>query len=80
MSRFPVAFIAQNKGFVAAILDGFSSLPDAVAGALMLGLAENLIGVYVTSAYKDVLVFGLLILLLLFFPSGLFGRKLVQRV
>ena len=62
--------VIANKGFVAAILGGFSSLPGAVVGGLMLGLAENLIGVYVTSAYKDVLVFGLLILLLLFFPPA----------
>jgi branched-chain amino acid transport system permease protein len=72
--------VIANKGFVAAILGGFSSLPGAVVGGLLLGLAENLIGVYVTSAYKDVLVFALLILLLLFRPSGLFGRKMLHRV
>jgi branched-chain amino acid transport system permease protein len=72
--------VIANKGFVAAILGGFSSLPGAVVGGLLLGLTENLIGVYVTSAYKDVLVFGLLILLLLLRPSGLFGRQLLHRV
>ena len=46
----------------------------------MLGLAENLIAVYVTSSFKDVLVFVLLILLLLLRPSGLFGRKQLTRV
>ena len=72
--------VIANKGFVAAILGGFSSLPGAVVGGLILGLAENLIGVYVSTAYKDVLVFALLILLLLFCPSGLFGRKMLHRV
>jgi branched-chain amino acid transport system permease protein len=72
--------VIANKGFVAAILGGFSSLPGAVVGGLILGLAENLIGVYVSTAYKDVLVFALLILLLLFCPSGLFGRKTLHRV
>jgi len=72
--------VIANKGFVAAILGGFSSLPGAVVGGLMLALAENLIGVYVTTAFKDVLVFALLILLLLVRPSGLFGRAALNRV
>jgi branched-chain amino acid transport system permease protein len=72
--------VIANKGFVAAILGGFASLPGAVVGGLLLALAENLIGVYVTSAFKDVLVFALLILLLLARPSGLFGRAAFNRV
>ncbi len=69
-----------NKGFVAAILGGFASLSGAVVGGLLLALAENLIAVYVTSAYKDVLVFLFLIVLLLVRPSGLFGTKRLTRV
>jgi branched-chain amino acid transport system permease protein len=69
-----------NKGFVAAILGGFASLPGAVVGGLLLALAENLIGVYLTTAFKDVMVFGLLILLLLVRPSGLFGHPTLDRV
>jgi branched-chain amino acid transport system permease protein len=72
--------VIANKGFVAAIIGGFSSLPGAVIGGLLLGLAENLIGVYVTSAFKDVYVFGLLILFLLVRPRGLLGRKTLHRV
>jgi branched-chain amino acid transport system permease protein len=72
--------VIANKGFVAAIIGGFSSLPGAVAGGLLLGLAENLIGVYVSSAFKDVFVFALLILFLLIRPRGLFGRKTLNRV
>lgn len=72
--------VIANKGFIAAILGGFSSLPGAVAGGLLLALGENLIGVYVTSAFKDVLVFLLLILILLVRPSGLFGQKPSMRV
>jgi branched-chain amino acid transport system permease protein len=69
-----------NKGFVAAILGGFASLPGAIVGGLLLALAENLIGVYLTTAFKDVMVFGLLILLLLVRPSGLFGHPTLDRV
>jgi branched-chain amino acid transport system permease protein len=72
--------VIANKGFVAAILGGFSSLSGAVLGGFVLGLAENLIAVYVTSSFKDVLVFVLLILLLLLRPSGLLGRKQLTRV
>jgi branched-chain amino acid transport system permease protein len=71
--------VVANKGFVAAIIGGFSSLPGAVVGGLLLGLVENLIGVYVTSAFKDVLVFVLLIVFLLLRPLGLFGRKTLSR-
>jgi branched-chain amino acid transport system permease protein len=71
--------VIANKGFVAAIIGGFSSLPGAVVGGLLLGLVENLIGVYVTSAFKDVLVFVLLIIFLLVRPLGLFGRKTLSR-
>jgi branched-chain amino acid transport system permease protein len=72
--------VIANKGFIAAILGGFSSLPGAVVGGLLLGLAENLIGAYVTSSFKDVLVFALLVLVLLLRPSGLFGSAALNRV
>jgi branched-chain amino acid transport system permease protein len=71
--------VIANKGFVAAIIGGFASLPGAVAGGLLLGLLENLIGVYVTTAFKDVLVFALLIVFLLLRPFGLFGRPTLSR-
>ena len=72
--------VIGNKGFVAAILGGFTSLPGAVLGGFVLALSENLIGVYISSAFKDVIVFVLLILVLLVKPSGLLGRQIVKRV
>ena len=59
---------------------GFTSLPGAVLGGFALALTENLIGVYISSAFKDVIVFVLLILVLLIRPSGLLGRQIVKRV
>ncbi len=53
--------VIGNKGFIAAILGGFTSLPGAVLGGFLLALSENLIGVYISSAFKDVIVFVLLI-------------------
>ncbi|MGQ0568620.1 MAG: branched-chain amino acid ABC transporter permease [Armatimonadota bacterium] len=68
------------KAFVGAVLGGFNSLAGAVVGGLLLGVVETLIGVFVTSAFKDVVVFGLLIALLLVLPSGLLGRREAGRV
>ncbi|HVX77951.1 MAG TPA: branched-chain amino acid ABC transporter permease [Bradyrhizobium sp.] len=72
--------VIGNKGFIAAILGGFTSLPGAVLGGFILALAENLIGVYISSAFKDAIVFVLLILVLVARPSGLLGRRVVKRV
>jgi branched-chain amino acid transport system permease protein len=72
--------VIGNKGFIAAIVGGFTSLPGAVIGGFVLALTENLIGVYISSAFKDVIVFGLLVLMLLVRPAGLLGRELVKRV
>jgi branched-chain amino acid transport system permease protein len=61
------------KGFVAAIMGGLVSSPGAVVGGLVLGVAEN-IGAGVTSAgYKDIIVFAILVLILLFRPQGFIG-------
>jgi branched-chain amino acid transport system permease protein len=68
------------KAFVGAVLGGFNSLAGAVVGGLLLGVVETLIGVFVTSAFKDVVVFGLLIALLLVLPSGLLGQREAGRV
>lgn len=72
--------VIGNKGFIAAILGGFTSLPGAVIGGFILALTENLIGVYVSSAFKDVIVFAMLVLVLLVRPTGLLGRDLAKRV
>jgi branched-chain amino acid transport system permease protein len=62
------------KAFAAACLGGFGSVPGAIVGGLVLGVGETLAAFFVSTAYQDALAFGLLILLLLFVPSGLFGR------
>lgn len=71
--------VIGNKGFIAAILGGFNSLPGAVLGGFLLGLLENLAGVYVSSAFKDVVTFGALLLVLTVRPVGILGRPEVRR-
>jgi branched-chain amino acid transport system permease protein len=72
--------VIGNKGFIAAILGGFNSLPGAVLGGFLLAITENLIGVYVSSGFKDPIIFVLLIVVLLIRPSGILGKKLLKRV
>lgn len=72
--------VIGNKGFVAAIIGGFSSLTGAVLGGFLLAVTENLVGVYISSAFKDVIIFFLLVLLLLILPTGLLGKKTLSRV
>jgi branched-chain amino acid transport system permease protein len=68
------------KALVAAVLGGFNSLPGAVAGGLLLGLAEAFCGLFLDGVTRDFGVFGLLILALLVRPHGLFGLSQARRV
>ncbi|MBI3090509.1 MAG: ABC transporter permease [Candidatus Tectomicrobia bacterium] len=63
------------KAFAAAVFGGLGNLPGAILGGLFLGLMETFGTVYVSSGYKDALAYGLMIVILLFFPSGLLGRR-----
>jgi len=68
------------KGFAAAILGGLGSGPGAVLGGLALGLVEALSAGYVSSAYKDVIAFGIILAVLVLMPSGLLGQRSAERV
>lgn len=68
------------KGFAAAALGGIGSGTGALVGGLLLGVIEALTAGYVSSAYKDAVAFVLLLLVLIFMPRGLFGRKVADRV
>lgn len=68
------------KAFVAAVLGGIGNLRGAVVGALILGMAETLVAAYGASSWRDALAFALLIGILLFKPSGLFGRHEPEKV
>jgi branched-chain amino acid transport system permease protein len=68
------------KGFAAAVLGGLNSLPGAVLGALILGVAESLTGAYFTIAFKNTLAFLIIIVVLLIRPEGLLGKEFKERV
>ena len=68
------------KAFVAAVLGGIGNLQGAVLGALIMGLSEEMVVAYFSSTYRDALAFGILIVILIFKPSGLLGKHSVEKV
>lgn len=78
----PIVFVDAELGlpmllraFVSAVVGGFGNYAGALVGALFIGVMDNLTAFYLSSAYRDVISFGLLIVVLAFKPSGLLGRK-----
>jgi branched-chain amino acid transport system permease protein len=77
---FFIGFLAGVKAFTAAVLGGIGSLPGAMLGGVLIGLIEAFWSAYFTIAYKDVAVFMVLVLVLIFRPTGLLGRPEVEKV
>lgn len=78
--NFYIGFLAGIKAFVAAVLGGIGSIPGAVLGSFVLGMAESFGAGYISSAYEDAFAFIILIIVLIFKPSGLLGRNEVEKV
>ena len=77
---FYIGFLAGVKAFTAAVLGGIGSLPGAMLGGLVLGLIEAFWSAYFSVEYKDVAAFGVLVVVLIFRPTGLLGRPEVEKV
>ncbi len=75
-----VGFQAGLKGFTAAVLGGIGSIYGAMLGGILLGLAESLAVTFLPSAYKDVVAFTILIIILIIRPQGLMGEKIPEKV
>jgi branched-chain amino acid transport system permease protein len=80
MINFYIGFIVGIKAFVAAVLGGIGSIPGAVLGSFILGWTESFATGYVSSDYEDVFAFLLLVLILIFRPAGILGKKDRQKV
>lgn len=68
------------KAFVAAVFGGIGSIPGAFIGGILLGVIENLSKAYISSQLADAIVFSILIIVLLVKPTGLLGRKVLEKV
>lgn len=78
---FPMmGFVAGLKAFTAAVVGGIGSIPGAVLGGLLIGMAENLAAGYISAGLQDVVAFIILVVVLLVKPTGLLGRDLVQKM
>jgi branched-chain amino acid transport system permease protein len=75
-----MGFIAGLKAFTAAVLGGIGSIPGAMLGGVVLGITESFTSAYLSTEYKDVVAFSLLVLILLFRPTGLLGKPDVEKV
>ncbi|MGH3174430.1 MAG: branched-chain amino acid ABC transporter permease, partial [Streptosporangiaceae bacterium] len=75
-----IGFIAGLKAFTAAVVGGIGSIPGAMLGGLVIGVAESFVTGYISSTYSNLIVFGILIVVMLLRPRGLLGRAQLQKV
>jgi branched-chain amino acid transport system permease protein len=74
-TSFVIGYTAGLRAFTAAVLGGIGSIPGAMLGGLLIGLIESLGGQLIAVRWTDVIIFSILVLVLVFVPSGLFGRS-----
>jgi branched-chain amino acid transport system permease protein len=82
----PITFVHANMGFIglkafpAAVVGGFSSLPGAIVGGVVIGVVESLSGFYLPEGFKDTAAYIVVLLMLMVRPNGLFGEALRKKV
>ncbi len=82
----PITFVHVNMGFIglkafpAAVVGGFGSIPGALVGGLIIGIAESLAGFYLPEGFKDIAAYILVLVMLVVLPNGLFGEKMRKKV
>jgi branched-chain amino acid transport system permease protein len=78
--KYNMGFLPGIKAFTAAVLGGIGNVKGAMAGGFILGILEALSAGYISSEYKDVIAFVVLILVLLFRPTGIFGEEVTEKI
>ena len=74
-----MGYLAGVKAFAAAVLGGIGSVPGAMLGGVVLGIAETLGAGYLSSPYRDGVAYAVMILVIIFRPSGLLGRAVTEK-
>jgi branched-chain amino acid transport system permease protein len=77
---FDMGDMVGLKAFSAAVFGGINSIPGTILGGIVIGILENLAGGYISSAYKDLVAFVILLLMLIWRPTGLLGRETPVKV
>jgi branched-chain amino acid transport system permease protein len=80
LAKFDMGETLGNKAFFAAIIGGFNNSRGALLGGLIVGIGENLAGAYISAAYKDAVALILFMLVIMFKPQGLLGKKEERKV
>jgi branched-chain amino acid transport system permease protein len=80
LAKFDMGETLGNKAFFAAIIGGFNNSRGALLGGLIVGIGENLAAAYISPAYKDAVALALFMLVILFKPQGLLGKKEERKV
>jgi len=78
--KYNMGFIPGIKSFTAAVIGGIGNLRGAMLGGFLLGLLESLAAAYISTGYKDVIAFAILIVVLIFKPGGLLGESVTEKV
>lgn len=78
--QFTLGFLLGLRAFTAAVIGGIGNIPGAMAGGLLIGLLESYTTGYLSGKWKDVIVFGVLITVLIVKPTGLFGERVAERM
>lgn len=79
-AKYNMGLVMGLKGFSASVVGGFGNNIGAIAGGLIIGISESLAAGYISSSYKDIVAFLIMIIVLFIKPSGIFGAKDIERV
>ncbi len=80
LAKFDMGMSLGNKAFFAAIIGGFNNSRGALLGGLIVGVCENLAAAYISPAYKDAVALVIFMVVILFKPQGLLGKKVERKV
>jgi branched-chain amino acid transport system permease protein len=75
-----MGFLGTMKAWISVIIGGIGSLKGAFVGGLLLGVSETLISGFISSAYRDAIAYGLVIVVLVVWPKGIFGKQIAEKV
>jgi branched-chain amino acid transport system permease protein len=75
-----MGFLGTLKAWIACVIGGIGSLRGAFFGGIVLGISEALISGFVSSAYRDAIAYGLVIIVLVVWPKGIFGSQIAEKV